>query len=107
MADMMCCACASCGIAEVDNTIKLMRYSGCDDLVRYCSVKCQAEHRHRSQHTRDCKSKAAEMREMILFRQPESSHLGDCPICLLLLSLDPKKSIMQSCCTNLICLGCY
>eukprot|EP00984_Skeletonema_dohrnii_P012622 scaffold5138_cov148-Skeletonema_dohrnii-CCMP3373.AAC.5 len=47
------------------------------------------------------------MSDNILFRQPESSHLGDCPICILPLSLDTRKSMMQSCCTKLICIGCY
>ena len=43
----------------------------------------------------------------ILFKQPDSSHLGECPICLLPLSLDTSKSMMQSCCTKMICIGCY
>ncbi|KAK1740905.1 hypothetical protein QTG54_008157 [Skeletonema marinoi] len=47
------------------------------------------------------------MSDNILFRQPESSHLGDCPICILPLPLDTKKSMMQSCCTKRICIGCY
>jgi len=64
----------------------------------------------RPQLERECKRRAAEIqlqRDDILFRQPESSHLGDCPICFLPLSLDTKKSMMQSCCTKLICIGCY
>jgi len=35
--------CASCGIAEVDE-IKLTECDSCD-LVRYCSDKCQQDHR--------------------------------------------------------------
>ena len=54
-----------------------------------------------------CNSPAAEMSDNILFKQPDSSHLGDCPICILPLSLDTSKSVMQSCCTKLICIGCY
>jgi hypothetical protein len=42
-----------------------------------------------------------------LFKQPESSHWGDCPICFLPLALDPKKSIFMDCCSKLICDGCY
>jgi len=51
---------------------------GCKS-VRYCSVKCLTD--HRSQHKRECKKRAAELRDEILFKQPESSHKGDCPIC--------------------------
>eukprot|EP00984_Skeletonema_dohrnii_P024803 scaffold13949_cov67-Skeletonema_dohrnii-CCMP3373.AAC.2 len=68
-ADMMM-FCASCGIAEVDD-IKLMTCNDCD-LVRYCSDKCQQE--HRSQHDAKCKERAAELRDELLFRQPESSY---------------------------------
>ena len=93
--------CASCGIAEV-NEIKL-KTCACK-LVRYCSVKCQKE--HRSQHKTGCKKRVAELRDEILFKQPESSHLGDCPICCLPLTLDPKNSMMMACCSKLICQGC-
>ena len=48
----------------------------------------------------------AEARDEILFRQPERTHLGDCPICFLPLSLDPYKSTLQSCCSKTICKGC-
>ena len=100
-AEMMMC-CAGCGKAEVDD-IKLRKCNGCKS-VRYCGVKCQKE--HRSKHKRECKKRAAELRDEILFRQPESSHLGDCPICCLPLSYDPKKSSLYSCCSKLICDGC-
>ena len=79
--DTRCCA--SCGIAEVDD-VKLMRCTACY-LVRYCSVICQRN--HRPQHKRACKRHAAELRDELLFRQPESSHIGDCPICMLPLLL--------------------
>ena len=45
-------------------------------------------------------------RDEILFKQPESSHMGDCPICLLPLSLNHDGSAKQSCCGKLICRGC-
>jgi len=48
----------------------------------------------------------AMVRDEILFRQPESSHLGSCPICLLPLSLTLMKSRVQSCCMKIICRGC-
>eukprot|EP00985_Skeletonema_marinoi_P018109 scaffold10053_cov80-Skeletonema_marinoi.AAC.2 len=99
-ADTLCCA--SCGIAEVDD-IKLKNCDDCD-LVRYCSDKCQED--HRLQHEAICKERAAGLRDELLFRQPESSYLGDCPICCLPLSLDPKKSVPYYCCSKLVCKGC-
>eukprot|EP00984_Skeletonema_dohrnii_P029877 scaffold20823_cov101-Skeletonema_dohrnii-CCMP3373.AAC.1 len=100
--DNMKMCCASCGVAEVDE-IELMECSACD-LVRYCSDKCQKN--HKSQHTEACKKRAAELRDELLFKQPESTHLGDCPICYLPLQLDPEKSFMMACCSKTICNGC-
>ena len=65
----MCCA--SCGIAGVDD-IKLKECDACD-LVHYCSDNCKQEHGPR--HEQLCKERAAELREELLFRQPESTHL--------------------------------
>jgi len=94
--------CASCGVAEGDD-IKLKNCTACH-LVKYCGVKCQRE--HRPQHKRACKKRAAELRDEILFKQPESSHLGDCPICCLPLPLDGKASSLMACCSKQICKGC-
>lgn len=94
--------CASCGIAECDST-KLKKCTACY-LVRYCSVKCQRE--HRPQHKKACKKRAAELHDEKLFRQPESSHFGDCPICLIPLSLDRSRRNMLNCCSNIVCDGC-
>eukprot|EP00986_Skeletonema_menzelii_P007427 scaffold2919_cov130-Skeletonema_menzelii.AAC.3 len=101
--------CASCGVAGCDD-IKLRKCTACY-LVRYCSVKCQKS--HRKQHKRECKKRAAELRDEaaelrdeFLFKQPESSYLGDCPICYLPLSLDVSKSTMKACCSKTICNGC-
>eukprot|EP00984_Skeletonema_dohrnii_P016255 scaffold7175_cov70-Skeletonema_dohrnii-CCMP3373.AAC.2 len=94
--------CASCGIPENDD-VKLKKCTACY-LVRYCSVKCQKD--HRSKHKRDCKKRAAELRDEILFKQPEISHRGDCPICCLPLPIDATKSTMMSCCSKTICNGC-
>ena len=96
------CCCASCGIAEIDD-IKLVPCDGCD-LVKYCSDECRVQ--HKSEHNEDCKSRAAELRDELLFKQPEGTHLGDCPICSLPLPLDPKKSTMYECCSKVICNGC-
>ena len=94
--------CASCGTAESDD-IKLKKCTACY-LVKYCSVKCQKE--HRSKHKKECKKRAAELYDEILFKQPESNHFGDCPICCLPLSADKRNSILSSCCCKQICRGC-
>ena len=72
--DTSCCA--SCGIGEVDD-INLKECDDCD-LVKYCSDECQRE--HQPEHKEGCKKRAAELRDEQLFKQPESSHIGDCPI---------------------------
>ena len=95
--------CAGCGVQEGDDIIKLRKCNGCY-LVRYCGVKCQKD--HRPKHKKDCKKRAAELRDEILFKQPESSYLGDCPICCLPLSIDTQKSCLYSCCSKRICNGC-
>eukprot|EP00984_Skeletonema_dohrnii_P038555 scaffold41902_cov78-Skeletonema_dohrnii-CCMP3373.AAC.2 len=97
--NMMCCA--SCGIAKGDD-IQLKKCAACY-LVRYCSVECQKD--HRPKHKKECKKRAAELHDEILFKQPDSSHYGDCPICLLPLPIDERK-IMMHCCSKLVCKGC-
>ena len=94
--------CALCGIAEIDD-IKLMPCDDCD-LVRYCSDDCRGD--HKPQHEEDCKKRTAELRDELLFKQPESSCYGDCPICMISLPLDPAKSSIMGCCSKLICRGC-
>ena len=95
-------SCASCGIAEIDD-IKLKDCSACD-LVRYCSDDCKQI--HKAQHSKACRERAAELRDELLFKQPEGTHLGHCPICCLPLPLDLKKCGMTSCCSKAICKGC-
>jgi tetratricopeptide (TPR) repeat protein len=95
-----CCAC--CGKAEVDD-VKLKICTACK-LVKYCSVDCQKN--HRPQHKKACKKRAAEIKDDNLFRQPDESHRGECPICCLPLPLDPKKSNINTCCCKYICRGC-
>ena len=97
---MMCCA--ACGNAEVDD-IKLKKCTACY-LVKYCSIKCQRN--HRPQHKNECKKRAAELRDEILFKQTESRDLGDCPICCIPLPIDPSKSMLIACCSKFICKGC-
>ena len=97
---MQCCAC--CGIAGVDD-IKLKDCDGCD-RVKYCSDTCQKD--HRPQHEEECKKRAAELYDEILFKQPESSHLGDCPICCVPLPIGVKNTLLMSCCSKMLCKGC-
>ena len=94
--------CASCGITVIDN-VKLKDCDDCD-LVRYCSDECQKN--YESEHEEACKKRAAELRDELLFKQPESSHFGDCPICCLPLPLEIEKSGIHSCCSKVICKGC-
>ena len=103
---MMLC-CAGCGITG-GGDVKLMKCTGCH-LVRYCGVICQKE--HRPKHKKECKRRAAELRDEILFKQPESSDVGDCPICCLPIPLDKNSSsttsTMMPCCGKGICSGCF
>ena len=94
--------CASCGIAEIDH-IKLGPCDDCD-LVKYCSDECREN--HKSEHEDECKKRAAELRDETLFKQPDGSHHGDCPICSLPLPLDKEKSTIMGCCSKVICMGC-
>jgi hypothetical protein len=95
--------CASCGIAQVDE-IKLKTCTACK-LLRYCSVECQKK--HRPQHKRACKKRMAELRDELLFKQPERSCWGDCPICCLPLPIDLEKLFFMPCCSKMICKGCH
>jgi tetratricopeptide (TPR) repeat protein len=101
-ADMLLC-CASCGQAEIDD-VKLKLCDGGCDLVKYCSVECQEN--HRDQHDEECKKRAAELRDRDLFTPPDSSSYGECPICCLPLPIDHDKSMLMTCCSKKICLGC-
>ena len=99
--------CASCGTAG-GNDIKLKNCTACY-LVKYCGVECQRN--HRAEHKRECKRRAAELKDELLFKQPESTHLGDCPICLLpILPIDTPQSKTRlctyHCCSNVVCNGC-
>ena len=94
--------CASCGVAAIDE-IKLMECGDCD-LVRYCSDECQQD--HKLKHEEECEKRAAELRDELLFKQPESRHLGDCPICFLPLPIDAQKCAIRPCCSKTICNGC-
>ncbi len=98
--EILCCAC--CGISGVDD-IKLKRCTACY-LVRYCSITCQKTHRPKHKH--ECRKRAAELRDELLFKQPVSNCRGDCPICFLPLPVEESKSTITACCSKIICNGC-
>ncbi len=100
--------CASCGTSAVDD-VKLKKCT-CG-LVKYCCDGCREL--DRPEHERVCRKRLAEIsdrdaeiREKQLFAQPDESHLGDCPICCLPLSIDQSKSTFMGCCCKTICNGC-
>jgi tetratricopeptide (TPR) repeat protein len=95
--------CACCGVAEVDD-IKLKDCDDGCDLVKYCGDECQKN--NREQHEQECKKRKEELRDKQLLTMPDSSYLGECPICCLPLSLDPTKSPFMTCCSKFICNGC-
>ncbi len=94
--------CDNCGIAEVDD-VKLEECDGCG-LVKYCSDKCREE--HQELHSEECQIRVKELHDRKLFEQFQDRHHGDCPICFLPLPIDPRKSIIWTCCSNVICDGC-
>jgi len=94
--------CANCGIAGVDD-VKLEECNDCD-LVKYCSDKCQEN--HREQHEEECNKRKALLHDKKLFTQPDETHLGECHLCFLPLPIDQSKSGFYSCCSNYICMGC-
>ena len=100
--------CAACGITGGgDENIKLKNCTACK-LVKYCGVECQRK--HRPQHKRACKKRVAELREELLFKQPESTNRGDCPICLLPIPIATSRETVRSsiyhCCSKVVCDGC-
>jgi hypothetical protein len=97
-ADNICCA--NCGVAEVDE-VKMEDCDACK-LVLCGSNKCHKE--HREQHK--CEERVEELHDDDLFTQPDSSFLGECPLCFLPMPLAPEKYRFMPCCSNLICNGC-
>ena len=89
---------------EADAVCELTKCAACES-IRYCSDECERD--HRQQHEGACEKRAAELRDEILFKQPESSYLGDCPICFVPLPLDPLKTTLMTCCSKIICDSCF
>ncbi len=95
--DTSCCA--SCGKTR-SSDVKLKKCA-CN-LVRYCSIKCQKD--HRSQHKGVCKKKIAELFDEKLFAP--SPPKEDCPICFLPMPLRAENTQYKACCGKVICNGC-
>ena len=74
-------------------------------LVQYLNLVEQG-HRENRKESRNGNERASAIPDDILFKHPESSHLGDCPICFLPMPLDPKLFTFQACCGQLLCDGC-
>ena len=55
-------------------------------------------------HKKECKKRAAELRDETLFKQPPPNE--ECPICLLPLPLEGEKYNFQACCGKELCRGC-
>jgi hypothetical protein len=94
--------CNNCGVAEVDE-IKLEDCDGCK-TVRCCGDNC--EQVDQEKHDEKCQKRVARMHDDNLFRQPDGTHFGECPICFLPMPLDPQKITFKPCCGKKICLGC-
>jgi TPR repeat protein len=60
-------------------------------LVRYCIADCQRK--HWAKHKKECKQRAAELRDEALFKDPPAKE--DCPICFL------PMPVMLICCVSL------
>jgi len=95
--DTSCCA--SCGKTQSGDT--KLKKCACN-LVRYCSVTCQKD--HRSQHKAACKKKLAELFDEQLFAPPPPRE--DCPICFLPMPASVDQTTYKVCCGKVICCGC-
>ena len=70
--------CADCGGEAGGDNVSLKACKACM-LVKYCNVKCQRN--HWPKHKKDCKRRAAELRDEALFKDPPAKE--DFPICFL------------------------
>jgi TPR repeat protein len=72
--------CADCG---EEGGASLKACTACR-LVKYCNAKCQRN--HWPKHKKECKQRAAELRDEALFKDPPAKE--DCPICFLPMPLN-------------------
>ena len=92
--------CANCGKGE-ESTSDLKKCAACLS-VKYCSRDCQIA--HRPQHKKECKKRAAELHEELLFKEPPT--LEDCPICFQRLPMLLSGRKWYGCCGKILCTGC-
>lgn len=90
--------CANCG-KEGGN---LKACAACK-LVKYCSRDCQIA--HRKLHKKECRKRAAELRDIELFKHPPLLK-EDCQICFLRVPNVKFGGRYKSCCGKTICSGC-
>ena len=93
--------CANCGKGG-ESSIKLKSCAACM-LVKYCSRECQIA--HRPQHKKECKKRAKELHDELLFKRPPQLE-EDCPICFLRMPSFTLAKSYYSCCGKVICSGC-
>jgi len=96
--------CANCGKEGANNICNKCK------MVRYCNAACKKKHRHK--HKKDCEEHirlaaehAAELYDIVLFKQPPPP-LEDCPICFLRIPLLLTGWRYYACCGKVICGGC-
>ena len=70
-------------------------------MATYCNITCQKS--HRPKHKKECKNRAAELYDELLFKQPT---MEDCPICFLPISIGVTDAKYQTCCGKTVCAGC-
>ena len=72
--------------------------------MKYCNDECNEN--HREQHEEECRKRKTELRDRDLFTLPDSSYLGECPICCLPQPIGERKCGYSACCSKYICNGC-
>ena len=91
--------CANCGKGE-EGSDTLKSCVACK-MVKYCNRDCQIA--HRPQHKKECKKRAAELHDEVLFKDPPPPN--DCPICFVPIP-DESQIAFMTCCGKRICVGC-
>jgi hypothetical protein len=94
--------CANCGAAQVDE-VKMEDCNHCNHVLcgsEWCRVV------HGEKHKEEYEKRKLESHDDDLFKQPERSHRGECPLCFLPMSLDPRRSTFYECCSKVACNGC-
>jgi tetratricopeptide (TPR) repeat protein len=80
--------CAECGKEEGEGGAVTLKMCKACMSVKYCNAKCQKN--HWSTHKKECKLRAAEIRDEALFKDPPPKE--ECPICFL-----PMPDLLISC----------